>query len=88
MRKTLLTIALVGGAYYLLYKYWQSMKKKEATEAPSKVIEETIALAKEKPQANSIIRDNRRVFKSMRQPFNDDESATVAPSINAKIGIF
>lgn len=88
MRKTLITIAAIGGVY-LLYKYLTRTNKNEQEVASgSNVIQETIAIARSKPQVNPIIQDNRNVFNAMRQPFNSDESATVAPSINAKIGIF
>ena len=88
MRKTLITIAAIGGVY-LLYKYLTRTNKNEQEVASGgNVIQETIAIAKSKRKVNPIIEDNREVFKSMRQPFNSDESATVAPSINAKIGIF
>lgn len=87
MRKTLITIAVIGGAYYI-YLLWKNSKKKQEVAPTSNVIQETIAIAKRKRSGNSIIEENREVFKSMRQPFNSDESATVAPSINAKIGIF
>lgn len=88
MRKTLITIAVLGGAYYVIYQIWKNSKKKQEAPPTSNIIEETIAIAKSKPKVNGIIEDNREVFKSMRQPFNSEESATVAPSINAKIGIF
>ena len=88
MRKTLITIAVIGGAY-ILYKMWMDKQKKEAVAPPSKVIDETIALATiNVKKVNPIIKDNRATFKVMREGFNSDESATVAPSINAKIGIF
>jgi hypothetical protein len=88
MRKTLITIAAIGGVY-LLYKYLTRTNKNEQEVASgSNVIQETIAIARSKPQVNPIIQDNRKVFNAMRQPFNAEESATVAPSINAKIGIF
>jgi|TARA_R110000868_G_scaffold342611_1_gene603478 hypothetical protein len=88
MRKTLITIAAIGGVY-LLYKYLTRTNKNEQEVASgSNVIQETIAIARSKPQVNPIIQDNRNVFNAMRQPFNAEESATVAPSINAKIGIF
>lgn len=89
MRKTLITIAAIGGVY-LLYKYLNRNKNKNEQEVASgsNVIQETIAIARSKPQVNPIIQDNRKVFNAMRQPFNAEESATVAPSINAKIGIF
>lgn len=89
MRKTLITIAAIGGVY-LLYKYLKRKNNKNQQEVASgsNVIAETIAIARSKPQVNPIIQDNRKVFKRMRQPFNSEESATVAPSINAKIGIF
>jgi hypothetical protein len=91
MRKTIITLATIGGAY-LLYKLWldnkKKQEKKELVEPPSKVIEETIALAK-KPKPKSIYEENWITFKSMKGCFNSDESATVAPSINApKNGIF
>ena len=88
MRKTLITIAAIGGVY-LLYKYLtRTNKNEQEVTSGANVIQETIAIAKSKRKVNPIIEDNREVFKSMRQPFNSDESATVAPSINAKIGIF
>lgn len=89
MRKTIIAIAALGGAY-LLYKIWLDQKKKSRVEPPvatSSIIEETIAKAKD-PKCETNICRNRDVFKRMRKPFNSDESATVAPSINAKIGIF
>ena len=91
MRKTIITIASIGGLY-LLYKYWMDMKKKEEQKAlvqpPSKVIEETIEKAKN-PEPKTIYQDNWDTFKLMKGNFNSDESATVAPSINApKKGIF
>lgn len=88
MRKTLITIAAIGGVY-LLYKYLtRTNKNEQEVGSGSNVIQETIAIARSKPQVNPIIQDNRNVFNAMRQPFNAEESATVAPSINAKIGIF
>ncbi len=91
MRNTIITLATIGGAY-LLYKLWldnkKKQEKKEMVEPPSKVIEETIALAKQ-PKPKSIYEENWITFKSMKGCFNSDESATVAPSINApKKGIF
>jgi hypothetical protein len=91
MRKTIITLASIGGLY-ILYKLWMDNQKKkeqkENTQPPTKVIEETIALAKQ-PKPKSIYEDNWITFKSMKGCFNADESATVAPSINApKNGIF
>lgn len=91
MRKTLITIAALGGAY-LLYKMWMDKKKKDEqklmVQPPKKVIEETIADAKANANGSSIYEDNWNTFKSMKGVYNSEESATVAPSINAKIGIF
>lgn len=88
MRKTLITLAAIGGAY-LLYKIWKTQKDKAMAQSSSTIIEETIEKAKANDaNCKTPICDNRRVFKSMRGQFNSEESATVAPSINAKIGIF
>lgn len=91
MRKTIITIASIGGLY-LIYKLWMDAKKKEQQKSmvqpPSKVIEETIAMAKAGTK-KTIYQENWDTFKSMKGCFNAEESATVAPSINApKNGIF
>ncbi len=53
MRKTLITIAAIGGVY-LLYKYLNRNKNKNEQEVASgsNVIQETIAIARSKPQVN------------------------------------
>jgi hypothetical protein len=92
MRKTLIAIGVIGIAY-LLYKQYMKESNKKPIDPPQKS-GDAIALAIKqaqmpKPeQPKNIIGENRLVFREMREGFNSDESATVAPSINAKIGIF
>lgn len=88
MRKALIAVGVLAVAYYLYKMY----NKKEVQVDPTKkedAIELAIKEAKmPKPRRKTIIEDNRDVFRSMKGNFNSEESATVAPSINAKIGIF
>lgn len=91
MRKLLIGVGVVAIAYYLYQMY--NKKKDEVVVDPPMKTGNAIDLAiKEaqtpKPKRFNIIDDNRQVFRSMRGNFNAEESATVAPSINAKIGIF
>jgi|TARA_R110000868_G_scaffold405741_1_gene685500 hypothetical protein len=90
MRKLLIGVGVVAIAYYLYQMY---NKKNEVVVDPPIKTGDAIDLAikeaqKPKPRKFNIIDDNRQVFRSMRGNFNAEESATVAPSINAKIGIF
>lgn len=90
MRKALIAVGVLAVAYYL-YKMYN--KKQESPIDPPTVEGGAVALAieeakKPKPRRKTIIEDNRDVFRSMKGNFNSEESATVAPSINAKIGIF
>lgn len=90
MRKILIGVGLFAIAYYL-YKMYN--KKEEVVVDPATKTRDAIDLAikeaqKLMPTKLNIIDDNRQVFRSMRGNFNAEESATVAPSINAKIGIF
>jgi hypothetical protein len=92
MRKALIAVGVLAVAYYL-YKMYNKDDKKELD--PPQKTGDAVALALEqaknsKPQPirKTIIDDNRNVFRSMKGVFNAEESSTVAPSINAKIGIF
>lgn len=87
MKNTLLTIGAVAIAY-ALYRQWANGQDKAKKEAQVKaVINNAVATAKSNvgfaPEPS-----NAQVFGMMRGNFNAEESATVAPSIKAKIGIF
>lgn len=90
MRKLLIGVGVVAIAYYLYQMY--NKKNKVVVDPPIKTGDAIDLAIKEaqrpKPRKFNIIDDNRQVFRSMRGNFNAEESATVAPSINAKIGIF
>lgn len=91
MRKILIGVGVFAIAYYL-YKIYNK-KDEQVLLDPTTKTGNAIDLAikeaqKLKPTKLNIIDDNRQVFRSMKGNFNAEESATVAPSINAKIGIF
>jgi hypothetical protein len=91
MRKTLIVIGVLGAAYFL-YKQYMKEKKNKTIDPPQKS-GDAIASAIKQAQITATrprttIEDNRLVFREMKGFFNAEESATVAPSINAKIGIF
>lgn len=85
--KNLLFFAIGAGAVYLLM---MNKKKKCGCEDKEVLREELKATIKPNPRPNvhPNILKNRATFQELRERFNDSESATVAPSINAKIGIF
>jgi hypothetical protein len=90
MRKALIAVGVFAIAYYL-YKMYN--KKDVVVVDPPKKTGDAIDLAikqakNSKPRPKTIIQENRQVFREMKGFFNAEESATVAPSINAKIGIF
>ena len=91
MRKLVIAVGVVAIAYYL-YQMYNKNKEEVVVDPPIKTGDAIDLAIKEaqrpKPRKFNIIDDNRQVFRSMRGNFNAEESATVAPSINAKIGIF
>jgi hypothetical protein len=91
MRKALIAVGVLAVAYYL-YKMYNEKKEIVNVDPPQKSGDAiALALAQAKnptPKPKTIIDDNRQVFREMKGFFNAEESATVAPSINAKIGIF
>lgn len=91
MRKLLIGVGVVAIAYYL-YKMYNKDNDNTKVDPPTKTGDAINLAIKEAQRPKSknlnIIDDNRQVFRTMRGNFNAEESATVAPSINAKIGIF
>ena len=91
MRKTLIALGVLVAAYYLYKQYTKEDKPKadppqKTGDAVALAIKE--AQAPKPPQPKSIYQQNWDSFREMKGVFNAEESATVAPSINAKIGIF
>lgn len=85
------TILVVGGVIlaYVLYRKWvESKPKQEPNKPDAKVmVNEVIVKARQSNPRNSVP-NNWEAFNLMHRDYNADESATVAPSIKAKIGIF
>jgi len=87
MKNLLLTIG-VFAVGYTLYKEWMKNEKAkqkmvEVKNVASDVINKAVnSVSSQLPQTNS------ETFGSMKGVFDADISRTVAPSVNAKIGIF
>lgn len=83
-------LLLVGGVAigYALYKEW--MKNQNLNKSEDKVkVQTDLALKKVSPMTGgNVISGNAETFGSMKGVFDADISKTVAPSVNAKIGIF
>jgi hypothetical protein len=86
MKNLLLTIGVVAVGY-ALYRQW--LMNSEKPKMGVLVKEETNKAIRTAVNSTNInVMANSEVFGSMKDRFNADIAATVAPSINAKIGIF
>jgi len=86
MKNLLLTIGAVAVGY-ALYRQWAMKNQKPKSDVLVKT-ETNKAIRSAVNSSNMNVMGNSEVFRSMKDRFNANIDATVAPSINAKIGIF
>lgn len=86
MKNLLLTIGAVAVGY-ALYRQWAMKNQNPKSDVLVKT-ETNKAIRSAVNSSNMNFMGNSEVFRSMKDRFNADIDATVAPSINAKIGIF
>jgi hypothetical protein len=86
MKNLLLTIGAVAVGY-ALYRQW-AMKNQNPKSDVLVNTETNKAIRNAVNSSNMNVMGNAEVFRSMKDRFNADIDATVAPSVNAKIGIF
>jgi hypothetical protein len=88
MKNTLLVVGGVIIGYALYMKWLEKERKKKAQKVEVKAVVNDAIVNARRNNPNNSLPNNREAFNIMRKDFNAEESATVAPSIKAKIGIF
>ena len=86
MKNLILTIGAVAVGY-ALYREWMKSQEKQKSDVLVKT-ETTNAINKAKNSSMSNGMNNFEVFSSMKGVFDASIDKTVAPSVNAPIGIF